>query len=262
VSGAAAARPVAVEVDGVSLSYRLMRDRAGSIKEFAIRAATGRRLRVDSLEALHGVSLDVRRGEVCGIIGRNGAGKTTLLKLCARVLPPTTGRVVVRGRVAPMIELGAGFNPELTGRENIVLYGTMLGCAPQSMRRRAAEIAEWAGVEEFIDVPLRSYSSGMVARLAFAVATEVEPDVLLIDEVLAVGDEQFRDRSAQRVTEMIGRGAAVLLVSHDLNTIRRIASSAVWLDRGTVLRRGHPAAVVDDYLAAVREEQGREARHG
>jgi len=258
----AAARAVALQVDGATLSYRLMRDRAGSIKEFAIRAATGRRLRVEQLLALRDVSLEVRRGEVCGIIGRNGAGKTTLLKLCARVLPPTSGRVVVRGRVAPMIELGAGFNPELTGRENVVLYGTMLACDPAVMRRRAQAIAEWAGVEEFLDVPLRSYSSGMVARLAFAVATEIDPDVLLVDEVLAVGDELFRQRSAERVTEMIGRGAAVLLVSHDLNTIGRIASTALWLDRGTVQRRGHPAAVVDAYLAAVREEHDKEVQHG
>jgi ABC-2 type transport system ATP-binding protein len=252
----------AVEIDEVTLAYRLMRDRAGSIKEFAIRAATGRRLRVERLQALRGVTLAVRRGEVCGIIGRNGAGKTTLLKLCARVLPPSTGRVVVRGRIAPMIELGAGFNPELTGRENIVLYGTMLAGDPAAMRRRAQAIAEWAGVEEFIDVPLRSYSSGMVARLAFAVATEIEPDVLLVDEVLAVGDESFRERSAERVEEMIGRGAAVLLVSHDLGSIRRLASTALWLEQGTVQRRGHPAAVVDDYLAAVHEKQEQEAQHG
>ena len=252
----------AVEIDEVTLAYRLMRDRAGSIKEFAIRAATGRRLRVERLQALRGVTLAVRRGEVCGIIGRNGAGKTTLLKLCARVLPPSTGRVVVRGRIAPMIELGAGFNPELTGRENIVLYGTMLAGDPAAMRRRAQAIAEWAGVEEFIDVPLRSYSSGMVARLAFAVATEIEPDVLLVDEVLAVGDESFRQRSAERVEEMIGRGAAVLLVSHDLGSIRRLASTALWLEQGTVQRRGHPAAVVDDYLAAVHEKQEQEAQHG
>jgi len=253
---------VAVELEDAGLSYRLMRDRAGSIKEMAIRAATGRRLRAETLQALCNVSLQVRRGEVCGVVGRNGAGKTTLLKLCARVLPPTAGRVVVRGRVAPMIELGAGFNPELTGRENIVLYGAMLGCEPQLMRRRTGAIAEWAGVQDFADVPLRSYSSGMVARLAFAVATDVEPDVLLVDEVLAVGDEQFRERSAQRVEEMIGRGAAVVLVSHDMNAIRRIASTAVWLDAGVVQGRGHPAAVVEEYLAAVREEPGREAGHG
>jgi ABC-2 type transport system ATP-binding protein len=258
----ATAPTVAVELDGAGLTYRLMRDRAGSIKELAIRAATGRRLRVEKLEALRDVSLQVRRGEVCGVVGRNGAGKTTLLKLCAHVLPPTRGRVVVQGRVAPMIELGAGFNPELTGRENVVLYGAMLACDPDTMRRRAASIAEWAGVEQFLDVPLRSYSSGMVARLAFAVATEIEPDVLLVDEVLAVGDEQFRDRSARRVEEMIGRGAAVVLVSHDLTTIRAIASTAVWLDQGQVRRRGHPATVVDEYLAAVREEQEQEAGHG
>ena len=151
--------------------------------------------------ALNGVSFDIARGETVSVIGRNGAGKSTMLKVIARVLPPTTGRVIVRGHVAPMIELGAGFNPELTGAENIVLYGTLLGRTPKEMRARIEPIADWAGLTEHLDIPVRAYSSGMTARLAFATATDTTPDLLLIDEILSVGDEDFRDKSAARTID-------------------------------------------------------------
>ena len=254
----------AVRLDDVGLSYRLMRDRAGSLKEAVIRLATGRRLRIERLEALRGVNLEVGRGEVCGVIGRNGAGKTTLLKLCAGVLPPSAGRVVVRGHVAPILELGAGFNPELTGRENVLLYGTLLGHDARVLRRRCEAVAEWAGLEDYIDVPVRCYSSGMLARLAFSVATEIRPDVLLADEVLSVGDESFQRRCAERIDAMISHGAAVVLVSHSLPTVARMASTALWLDGGTVAARGHPTAVIEAYLAAVEKAAVAEmkAEHG
>jgi ABC-2 type transport system ATP-binding protein len=193
------------------------------------------------------VSFEVHPGEVLGIIGANGAGKSTLMKLVARVLPPTNGRVCVRGRVSPMIELGAGFNPEQTGQENIVLYGTMLGRDVKHMRRRCEAIADWAGLSSYLNVPVRAYSSGMVARLAFSVAVDVDPDVLLIDEILSVGDAAFQKKSNERMDELIGGGAAVVLVSHQMQQIVDRASRVVWLDHGKVQLAGDPKAVVEAY---------------
>ena len=239
-----------IEVTDASLAYRLARGRAGTLKEFLI-GAVKRQVRYERLWALKGVSFKVGRGEVFGVIGPNGAGKSTLMKMLARVLPPTGGRVIVRGSVAPMIELGAGFNAELTGYENIVMYGTLLGRTPQVMRERVATIAEWADLTEFVDVPLRSYSSGMLARLGFAVATDIQPEVLVVDEVLAVGDAAFRAKSEARMLEMIKNGASVVLVSHDMNAIRKLASRAMWLDHGEVKMIGDPAEVVAAYEATV-----------
>jgi ABC-type polysaccharide/polyol phosphate transport system ATPase subunit len=197
------------------------------------------------------VSFTVSDGEVLGIVGPNGAGKSTLMKMLARVLPPTNGRVVVRGSVAPMIELGAGFNTELTGFENIVMYGTLLGRTPQAMRDRAHAIAEWADLSAYLDVPIRSYSSGMLARLGFSVATDTDPDVLIVDEVLSVGDAAFQQKSSERMREMIDNGASVVLVSHNLDTVRAIADRAIWLDHGEILMEGDPEPVVGAYEVSV-----------
>jgi len=205
----------------------------------------------EKLWAVDGVSFDVERGEVFALIGANGAGKTTLMKVVARVLPPTGGRVVVRGVVAPMISLGAGFNPELTGYENIVLYGTLLGREPGHMRERSGAIAEWAGLSGFLDVPVRSYSSGMLARLGFSIASDIEPDVLVVDEVLAVGDEEFQKKSFERMQHLMNGGTAVLLVSHALDKVLELADRVMWLDKGQVEMLGDPREVVDRYRAAV-----------
>lgn len=237
-----------IEVSGASLEYRLARSSAGSLKEFAIHLFK-RQVQYESLRALDDVSLTVAAGEVVAIIGANGAGKSTLMKLMARVLPPTEGRVVVRGRLAPMIELGAGFNTELTGAENTLLYGTILGRTPNEMKARTKEIAAWAGLEDYLNVPLRSFSSGMLARLAFSIAVDVQPDVLLVDEVLSVGDESFQRRSGARMQELIAAGTAVVLVSHNLTTVRKEAQRVIWLDHGRVRMAGDPAQVVDAYLA-------------
>jgi ABC-type polysaccharide/polyol phosphate transport system ATPase subunit len=196
--------------------------------------------------------LEVQQGEVLAVIGANGAGKSTLMKLLARILPPTEGRVVIRGRVSPMIELGAGFNPEQTARENIILYGTLLGRTPREMRQRCGAIVEWAELTEYIDVPVRAFSSGMVARLAFSVATDVRPDVLLIDEILAVGDDRFQRRSLERVTELIAAGAAVVLVTHSMGDVVSRAHRAILLERGKVRAVGDPEDVVKEYLGSVR----------
>lgn len=242
----------AIEVSNVRLEYRLSRSNIGSIKEFAIKTLK-RQMKYESLWALDGVSFEVAKGEVFGIIGPNGAGKSTLMKIMARVLPPTEGRVIVRGSVAPMIELGAGFNGDLTGYENIVMYGTLLGRTPEHMRKRTQAIAEWADLTEFIDVPLRSYSSGMLARLAFSVATDIEPDVLVVDEVLSVGDAAFQIRSEERMRNLIDKGASVVIVSHDLVTIEALARRTMWLDHGRCVMMGDPAEVVAAYKHTVEE---------
>jgi ABC-2 type transport system ATP-binding protein len=236
----------AVEVQEVALAYRLPRNQPATVQELAI-SLFRRQLTYERLWALDGVSLSVYPGELQAVIGPNGAGKTTLLKVIGRVLPPAQGRVIVRGLVAPMIELGAGFHGELTGLENIVGYGSMLGHDPRWMRSQAEPIAEWADLSDFLDVPLRSYSSGMLARLAFAVATVGRPDVLLIDEVLSVGDEAFRARSQERLEELIGDGTAVILVTHALELAVARAGRALWLDRGRPMASGAPAEVVEAY---------------
>ena len=237
-----------VDVSDVSLAYRRTRHRVSSLKQTAIDTIK-KRMEYEEFFALNGVSMQIERGETVAVIGRNGAGKSTLLKVVARVLPPTKGRVVVRGSVAPMIELGAGFNPELTGAENMVLYGTLMGRTPTEMRARIEEIAEWAGLKAHLDIPVRAYSSGMVARLAFATATDTTPDLLLIDEVLSVGDEDFQVRSRARTETMMNGGCAVLLVTHDLATVRNMATRAIYLDHGVPKANGKPEDVIEQYLA-------------
>ncbi|MGI8535072.1 MAG: ABC transporter ATP-binding protein [Mycobacteriales bacterium] len=238
-----------VEATGVCLDYRLARSSAGSLKEFVIHLFK-RQVQYERLRALDDVSLQLERGEVLAVIGANGAGKSTLMKVLARVLSPTEGRVVVRGRVAPMIELGAGFNSELTGAENTQLYGTILGRTAAEMKLSAPRIAEWADLVDYMDVPLRSYSSGMLARLAFSVAVDTHPDLLLVDEVLSVGDEVFQRRSAGRIKELIGQGTAVILVSHSMETVRAEAHRVLWLHHGRVRAAGAPDDIVNAYLAS------------
>ena len=239
-----------VEATDISLAYRRTRHRVSSLKQTAI-DTINRRIAYEEFFALKGVTFNIARGETVSVIGRNGAGKSTLLKVVGRVLPPTTGRVVVRGLVAPMIELGAGFNPELTGAENIVLYGTLLGRTPKEMKTRIEPIADWAGLTEHLDIPIRAYSSGMIARLAFATATDVTPDLLLIDEILSVGDADFREKSAARTLEMMNGGCAVLLVSHDLEAVKNMSTRAIYLENGLQKFSGQPQDVIDAYLSDV-----------
>lgn len=236
-----------VRVEDLSLEYRIPRHSAGSLKETMIRIAR-RGIAYDLLTAVNDVTFDVRPGEVFGIIGPNGAGKSTLMKVIARVLPPTNGRVRVRGRVSPMIELGAGFNPEQTARENVVLYGTLLGRDVRHMKARCAAIADWAELPDYLDVPIRAFSSGMLARLAFAVAVDVKPDVLLVDEILSVGDEAFQRKSSERMTELIEGGAAVILVTHNMQQVLDKANRVLWLDHGRAVQIGDPAGTVSAYI--------------
>jgi len=243
------ATPARIEAADLSLVYRLPRDQTRSIQEFAIRLAK-RQIRYEDLWALTGVSFSVRPGEVLAVVGPNGAGKSTLMKVVARVLSPTQGRIVVRGRVAPLIELGAGFHHDLTGYENLILYGSILGHHPDDLRAAAGEIAEWAGVTDFMDAPTRTYSSGMLSRLGFSVATWARPEVLLVDEVLSVGDETFRRRSTRRIKEMLGEGTSLLFVSHQMDSIRTLAHKVLWLDGGRAVMYGNTEEVLDAYLTA------------
>ena len=235
-----------IRLTDVSVQYRVPTEQIGTLKEHVIRMLQGRRVEYRTFWALNGLDLDVRRGESLGIIGRNGAGKSTLLKVIARVLRPTRGRVWVKGNVAPLIELGAGFHPELTGRENVFLNGAMLGFSQAQMKERFDRIVEFAELGSFIDAALRSYSSGMVMRLGFAIATEVNPDILITDEILAVGDESFQEKCLARMAEFRAKGTTILFVSHSLGTVRAICDRAIWIEQGQLKHSG----VVEDVIKA------------
>jgi len=238
-----------IEVTDVDLNYVIRHGRARTIKEAVISAI--KRIDLDiTVSALKQINFTVDRGEVLAIVGHNGAGKSTLLKILSRVLPPTKGVVKVNGTVAPMLELGAGFNPELSGEDNILLFGVLLGNSTKKMKSKVIEIAEWAGLSEQIQLPLRTYSSGMMARLAFAVATFQKSDVLIIDEILGVGDADFQVKSKARMMELISHGEATILVSHDLTTVEDLATKVLWLDHGRQKLIGPTKEVLDAYRQA------------
>ena len=238
-----------IEVSNVDLNYVIRHGRASTLKEATISAI--KRINLDiTVNALKDINFTVDRGEVLAIVGHNGAGKSTLLKILSRVLPPTRGVVKVRGNVAPMLELGAGFNPELSGEENILLFGVLLGNSIKDMQSKAIEIADWSGLTDHIKLPLRTYSSGMVARLAFAIATFQKSDVLIIDEILGVGDSDFQKKSRTRIIDLIGDGEATILVSHDLKTVEKLATKVLWLDHGSQVALGPTQEVLDAYRQA------------
>jgi ABC-type polysaccharide/polyol phosphate transport system ATPase subunit len=241
-----------VDLQSLAIRYRVPRERVGSLKEFAIRWIQ-RRIEYTDLWALRALDLAVGRGEIFGVIGPNGAGKSTLLKAIAGVLHPTQGRVIVRGRVAPLLELGAGFHPELTGRENVYLYGTLLGNHRRELASHFDRIVAFAELDGFIDAPLRTYSTGMIARLGFAVATSRFADVLLVDEVLAVGDAHFQAKCLARMQLFRERGATILFVSHDLATISSLCQRALWLDGGRAVECGRASDVVEAYIVRSRQ---------
>ena len=237
-----------IDVKNVNVTYRVLMNKSGSLKELFRDAVKGKARVVDYV-ALQDVSFTVDKGEVVAILGRNGAGKSTLLKVLAGVLPPTKGSSKVDGKIAPMIELGAGFHPEMTGAENVLFYSALMGRDIKHVKEHTPAIGEWAGVSDHMDFPLRTYSSGMVARLAFATATDEQTEVLLVDEVLSVGDADFQEKSKARMHELIKSGAAVVLVSHDMRAVLELATKAIWLENGHVKMIGNPAEVVAAYEA-------------
>ena len=237
-----------IEIINVNVTYRVLMNKSSSLKELFRDAIKGKARVVDYV-ALQDVSFTVDAGEVVAVLGRNGAGKSTLLKVLAGVLPPTKGASKVNGKIAPMIELGAGFHPEMTGAENVLFYSALMGRDLKKVKERTPAIGEWAGVSDHMSFPLRTFSSGMVARLAFSTATDEQADVLLVDEVLSVGDADFQGKSKARMEQLIKSGAAVVLVSHDMSAVRTLADRAIWLENGHVKMIGKANDVVDAYEA-------------
>ncbi len=239
----------AVEFRDVSVRYRLPERGTPTLKEWVVRRMTSR-MRWFDLHALDHVSFAVDRGKAFGIIGANGAGKSTLLRIAGGILAPSEGEAIVRGRLAPIIELGTGFELELSGRENVFFSGALLGRSRAEMQARFDDIVEFSGLDDFINAPLRTYSTGMVARLAFAVASTVEAHILLLDEVLAVGDESFRRKCQDRITRFRDGGVTILFVSHDLAAVESMCDQSMWLDHGQVRALGVTSEVVAQYRAA------------
>jgi len=257
---AAQKRPV-IELRDVSVRYSVPHERVHTFKEYIIRLLRGRVV-TEELHALSHVNLEVRRGESLGIVGRNGAGKSTLMKVIANVLRPTEGSVDVGGLVAPLLELGAGFDPELTGRENVFLNGAILRRSRKEMERRLPDIIRFAELEHFVDAPLRTYSTGMFARLAFAVATDLDPEILLVDEALSVGDIEFREKCEVRIQEFLGRGATLLFVSHAPPSIIKLCQRAIWIHEGRIVADGPAADVVGAFVDHAIPPQPQSARGG
>jgi lipopolysaccharide transport system ATP-binding protein len=246
--------PLVVRVEGLGKSYRIgEREPYKALRDvitdaFTLRRRAGPREPANRIWALSDVSFDVRRGEVLGLIGKNGAGKSTLLKVLSRITEPTRGQVILRGRVGSLLEVGTGFHPELTGRENIFLNGTILGMRRAEIVRRFDELVEFAGVARFLDTPVKRYSSGMQVRLAFAVAAHLEPEVLLVDEVLAVGDAEFQEKCLGKMRDVTREGRTVVFVSHNLAAVRSLCSRAILLEQGRLEFDGETGDAVEHYL--------------
>lgn len=240
----------AVFLNKVSVHYRIPSETIRTFKEYVIKLVK-REIEHRSFSALQEINLDIKKGEIFGIIGRNGAGKSTLMKVISRVLIPNEGRVWINGEISPLLQLGAGFHPELTGRENIFLNATLLGHSHNEIESKLDEIIAFAEIGNFIEAPLRTYSSGMQSRLGFAVATAWQPDILILDEVLSVGDVAFQEKCISRMSNFRDSGATVLMVSHSINQVREICQRALWLDAGEIKNLGPTEEVCDSYQQAM-----------
>jgi ABC-type polysaccharide/polyol phosphate transport system ATPase subunit len=249
-------KPARIRVEDVSVTYRTSLERSPTLKSTLLRL--GRRERIiREIEAIKNVSFEVPHGKVMGVVGANGAGKSTLMRTVAGILPPTRGRVEVHGRVSTLLSLGVGFNKKLTGQENVVLGGLAAGLTRAELREKYDEIVEFAELEDFMDMPMRTYSSGMYGRLAFAVAVTMHPDILIIDEALSVGDARFRRKSFQKMRELCSEDRTILLVSHALGSIEKLCDEAIWMDKGRMRMWDEPHAVVEAYTEylGVRDEE-------
>ena len=238
---------IMVDVDHVTVRFNLANQKVDNLKEYCIRMLK-KELLFQEFFAVKDVSFQIRRGEAWGIVGSNGSGKSTILKAVSGILKPWKGSITVNGSIAPLIELGAGFDGNLTARENIFLNGCILGHSEKYMKEHFDEIVEFAGLEKFLDSPIKNYSSGMKARLGFAVATSVKPDLLIVDEILSVGDFRFRKKCEQRIQEMLDRGTTLLYVSHTMPEVLRICQKAMWMDKGVIRMSGSAEEVCDAYL--------------
>ena len=238
-----------IEVKNVKMKFKMSDEPLNSLKEIFTKAVTGK-LKFNEFLAMDDVSFNVEKGETLGLIGSNGAGKSTTLKVISGILKPTEGKVITRGNIVPMLELGAGFDLELTGKENIYLNGAILGYTKEYLESKYEEIVEFAEIKDFIDMPIRNYSSGMMARLAFSIASVVQPEILIVDEILAVGDVKFQEKSFKRMQELMSGGATVLFVSHDLEKIEEMCDHVIWLEKGHVKKYGDAKSVCKEYKKA------------
>ena len=243
--------PLAVKVQNLSITYRTTFERKPTLKQALVRFGRGQRA-VREVQAIKDVSFEVRMGTSMGIIGSNGAGKSTLMRAMAGILPPTKGSIEVWGKASTLLALGVGFNNNLSGRENIVLGGLATGLTRAEVEERADEVAEWTELGEFIDMPMRTYSSGMSARVGFSVAVHMKPDILMIDEALSTGDAHFREKANNKMAELRDSARAMFLVSHGLGSIKEMCNEVIWLDRGALMMRGEPDEVVKAYLKFVK----------
>jgi ABC-type polysaccharide/polyol phosphate transport system ATPase subunit len=235
-----------IKVDNVSMKFNLGKDKVNTLKEFLIKKAK-RQIKTEEFWALKNISVEVRPGEVLGLVGSNGAGKSTLLKVIAGVMKPTIGTVSKQGSIAPMIELGAGFDMELTAQENVFLNGAILGYTKEFLESKYNEIVDFSELSAFMDVPVRNFSSGMVARLAFSIATLVSPEILIVDEILSVGDPPFQQKSQAKMLTMINGGATVVFVSHSMAQIQKICTKLMWIDHGEMRMLGDVGDVLAEY---------------
>ncbi|WP_322508755.1 ABC transporter ATP-binding protein, partial [Anaerolinea sp.] len=247
-----------LHLENISKAYRLYNRQIERLKTLFLTPFTGKEY-ARTFWALRGINLSVQRGEVLGVIGVNGSGKSTLLQIMAGTLAPTTGRLERRGRLTALLELGAGFHPEFTGRENVYLSGVTLGISEQEMRRRFDEIVAFSGIEDFIDQPVKLYSSGMYVRLAFSIATCVDPEILIVDEALAVGDAGFVMKCMNRMRDLHEQGTAIVLVTHDVQTVRTLCDRAMWLSHGEMRMLGSPMEVTSQYIQMLFEAQQQQA---
>ncbi len=243
-----------VDVKDVSMEFNLNQEKTDNLKEYVIKAIK-KELRFQSFWALKNISLNIKKGERVGFIGLNGAGKSTLLKIIAQVMKPTKGSVDIKGNIAPLLALGAGFDLNYTGAENIYLNGSLLGHSRSYMNKRYDEIVEFSEIGDFIDVPVKNYSSGMKSRLAFSIATSVNPDILILDEVLSVGDASFQRKSKDRMNELMNGDVSLLFVSHSIDQVREMCDKAIWLDHGEIVASAEVNNICDRYMDFVRNKK-------
>lgn len=241
---------IIISVQNVSMYFNLMEEKIDSIKEYVMKLIKGKLL-YNEFIALQNISFDINKGDIIGIIGFNGAGKSTILKILAGVLVPTKGKVKVNGSIAPLIEVGAGFDPELTARENIFLNGAILGYSKKFIKEKFDEIVDFAELRDFVNVPVKNFSSGMYARLGFSIATVVKPDILIVDEVLSVGDFKFQKKCEKRIQDMIQNGVTIILVSHDIGMIERLCNKVIWLEHGKIKNIGDAKFICMEYKREV-----------
>lgn len=238
----------AISIDDLHITYKVNLERKASLKNALVKGLRREKQNYREVRAIRGVSFDVPKGQCTGIIGANGAGKSTLMRAVAGILPPTSGSITIDGKVSTLLALGVGFNSALTGRENVMLGGLAAGLTRAEVNEKFDEIADFSDLGDFIDMPMRTYSSGMFSRLAFAVAVHMEPDILIIDEALSAGDAKFKDRANAKMAELMDHAGTMLLVSHALGTIQNLSDEVIWLHKGRLIKRGDPKLVCDAYL--------------